>query len=92
MELIVYGGVAANVDSPRVFLMRAIREFERELNSPWSADLQDGFTGDLLLDVQVVVLHVLRADIAIEREDIALDATATRRPINGNSTHNRACG
>jgi len=40
------------------------------------ARLDNGLAGDLLLDVEVVVLHVRRLDVAIEGEGIALIAAA----------------
>src|ERR1700730_8814063 len=39
-------------------------------------DLDHGLAGELLLEVEVVVLHVGRLDVAIKGEDVALEATA----------------
>ena len=50
------------------------------------ADLNHGLAGELLLDVEVVVLHVGRFDIAIKGENIALKAAAAEslaRSIKG---------
>src|SRR5579863_9412700 len=38
------------------------------------ARLNHTFAGELLLNVQVVVLHVRRLDVAVEGEDVALEA------------------
>src|SRR5258708_17019590 len=48
-------------------------------------DLYDCLVGDLLLDVQVVVLHVRRLDVAVETEGVAL-VTATRRGLKDRDT------
>src|SRR5260370_24772422 len=53
------------------------------------ADLQYCLAGNLLLDIQVVILHVRRLDVAVEGEDVALEAIRrTRRSIE--CSHNAA--
>ena len=45
-------------------------------------DLQNTLTEQLLLEIDVVVLHVRRFYVAIKCEDVALQAGAARSPVN----------
>src|ERR1700734_843892 len=52
--------------------------------------LHHHFSGDLLLDIQIVILHVGGLDIPVEREHIAFNTAATRRTVNRYAGCNRA--
>src|SRR5262249_2919200 len=57
------------------------------------ADLEHGFAGDLLLDVQVEVLHVRRANVGVDDEEIAKAAEAGVDGVSlGNLTDSTALG
>ena len=49
------------------------------------ADLNHGLAGKLLLDVEVVILHVRRFDIAVETEAVALVIARGCRRVGGHS-------
>src|SRR5260370_22445571 len=49
------------------------------------AQLQHGFARDLLLDVEIVVLHVRRLDIPVEGEDFTFNVGAAGFIVNGHA-------
>src|ERR1700691_840467 len=57
---------------------------------PYITNLQHGFAGYLLLDIQVVVLHVRSFDVAIKREGIALVITSGGGGKQRSAVSNRA--
>src|SRR6202050_5130272 len=52
--------------------------------------LQHYLPRNLLLDVQIVILHIGGLDIPVEREHIAFNTAAARCTVNRNSGCNRA--
>jgi len=54
------------------------------------ADLQGHLAVDLLLQVQVVVFHVRRLNVAVESEHIAFEVARRFITVLGNARNNRA--
>src|SRR6202451_4005586 len=55
-------------------------------------DLQHGLACELLLEVQVVVLHIRSLDVAVEAENVALKAASGRRRVHRTAGNDGAAG